>query len=252
MTQEHEYPKSAAEAFTDALKALALLGKVRYRNPEKGLIRAQIRHGLTKVNVSVQIAPRDEASLMTFQVTGAHAWTDVADAVAAKFATALKTIGEPGYDEAFQLDKRGSVIVAWTMSLLGLICFFLVVLDFNPNHTSVTTDGAVLYTSMETLEEAYDAVMRSPEMWTLNGGLGNNPVSDQLLPAYQPMIKRVTDRVLQRFENSGDIIRVKARTSCEILEKMKDPMTDEVLFKVRLTDGRHSSTIGYIHQSAVR
>jgi hypothetical protein len=251
MTQEHEYPKSAAEAFTDALKALALLGKVRYRNPEKGLIRAQIRHQLTKVNVSVQIAPRDDASVMTFQVTGSHAWTEVASALAPKFANALKTVSELGYEEA-QMDRMGNIIVGWILSILGLIAIFLLTWNFNPKHASVTTDGAVLYTSMEVLEEAYDAVMRSPEMWTLNRGLGNNPVRDQLLPAYQPMMKRVTDRVLQRFENSGDIIRVEARTSCEILGKAKDPMTDEVLFKVRLTNGRHSSTTGYIHKSAVR
>ncbi|MBB5036162.1 hypothetical protein [Prosthecobacter dejongeii] len=252
MTQEHEYPKSAAEAFTDALKALELLGKVRYRNPEKGLIRAQVRHRLAKVNVSVQIAPQDDASLMTFQVTGSHAWTDVADAIAAKFASVLKTVSELGYEKAQMIDRQERTIVGWMVIILGLLVIFFLPWNFNPKHVTVTTDGAALYTSMEVLEEAYDAVMRSPEMWTLNRELGNNPVRDQLLPAYQPMMKRVTDRVLQRFENSGDIIRVKARTSCEILGKTKDPMTDEVLFKVRLTDGRHSSTIGYIHQSAVR
>lgn len=251
MTQELESPKSAAEAFTDALKALELLGKVRYRNPEKGLIRAQVRHRLAKVNVSVQIASRDDASAMTFEVTDTHAWTDVADAVAARFAKALKTVNELGYEEA-QMDRMGNIIVGWILSILGLIAIFLLTWNSNPKRASVTTDGAMLYTSMEVLAEAYDAVMDSPEMWTLSRGLSNNPVRDQLLPAYEPMMKRVTDRVLQRFVYSGDVLRVRSGTSCDILGKATDPMTGEVLYKVKLTSGRDSSTTGYIHKSAVR
>lgn len=124
MIERQEYPKSVADAFMDAEKALAAIGVVKDSNLERYTLRGKTRYGLQGIKISIDVTPVNAGSAIRAIAKSDDIWDAGGKSAVKRFFEALGRADDPTYvprKNALTPLQTTSRVIGFVAILLGVM-----------------------------------------------------------------------------------------------------------------------------------
>jgi hypothetical protein len=140
--QGRKLPKSLAEAFADAEKALAIMGTVTSSNTSDCTLRGKTRYGLQSVKIAVSVRASGLTSIISATAQSDDVWNTGGKSAVERFYEALDNSDNPDYAPS----RNGATPLRTLLAIAAFLLVLVGILAVGQHDTDDSTEEVRVYT----------------------------------------------------------------------------------------------------------